>query len=345
LSHFLGRINTGGRDFRDLTLFKAGEKFLPVGPPKGKPPKFYVLQNLTIDLGRKNQGKDKLPPKDAVAAEDAIETLLEIEHPSSSRIRKRSSKDLSAEDGLSSKKLRLTLQTFSSKPNILLPGADSPAKSKLPVDLAPESDSTRSRSLPLVAPAEQEIMDDLFNFSNTVPMEIPAPPPSTSNAEPHMPLHRARIVNPLVQQLPDEDVAKLQSHDAKIFKYKSKPAEPLPPPRRRKPGPGRSSGGLLFQPSTLLTADKGKLKSIKGKRKNGKNFTGTSNEAEDFVLGRDIEPSSGMFMDRDVPTEPPKPEELLQLAGLEPISDGLPEYEEVGMEPLSAEKDAQQHTK
>jgi len=31
---FWERANTGGRDINDMSLFNAGEKFLPVGPPR-----------------------------------------------------------------------------------------------------------------------------------------------------------------------------------------------------------------------------------------------------------------------------------------------------------------------
>jgi hypothetical protein len=31
---FWERANPGGRDINDMSLFKAGEKFLPIGPPR-----------------------------------------------------------------------------------------------------------------------------------------------------------------------------------------------------------------------------------------------------------------------------------------------------------------------
>lgn len=37
VTRFWERINTNGRDHRDLRQFKAGEVFLPIGPPKSTP--------------------------------------------------------------------------------------------------------------------------------------------------------------------------------------------------------------------------------------------------------------------------------------------------------------------
>ena len=34
IGRFWDRVNSGGRDFRKMQLFKAGEVFVPVGPPR-----------------------------------------------------------------------------------------------------------------------------------------------------------------------------------------------------------------------------------------------------------------------------------------------------------------------
>jgi hypothetical protein len=56
LSTFLGRIYTGGRDYRKLALFKQGESFLPlpVGPPKSTAP--MHLFGLYLTLKCRTQG-------------------------------------------------------------------------------------------------------------------------------------------------------------------------------------------------------------------------------------------------------------------------------------------------
>lgn len=43
---FWGRANTGGRDYHNIRAFKAGEEFLPVGPPRMFPFK-YAFHSYT----------------------------------------------------------------------------------------------------------------------------------------------------------------------------------------------------------------------------------------------------------------------------------------------------------
>jgi hypothetical protein len=92
----------------------------------------------------------------------------------------------------------------------------------------------------------------------------------------------------------------------------------------------------LLPPSTLLTAEKGKLKSVKGKRMLGDRSGRTSN-GDDC---RSEEDGADVAMENDVSVNPPKPDELLYLAGLDPASADLPEFEEADEAPNHSNQDA-----
>jgi hypothetical protein len=58
INHFWERANVGGRDYRDMSVFKAGEEFLPTGPPS------TLLQPnnhaYTYNTFTRTQGKTKI---------------------------------------------------------------------------------------------------------------------------------------------------------------------------------------------------------------------------------------------------------------------------------------------
>lgn len=99
--------------------------------------------------------------------------------------------------------------------------------------------------------------------------------------------------------------------------------------KRSKPGPGRSSTGLMRvkNTSSLLTFSKGSLKTVKGKYVEGK----TQGHTADLKI-RDDPPDIVEVDDaigENPPPAPPTGEELLQLAGLDTeIADALPDYED-----------------
>lgn len=95
-----------------------------------------------------------------------------------------------------------------------------------------------------------------------------------SKADPPVPAHRIRAANPLVHMLDDfGDMdgaigvkARISGKGKADASGSSKPSTSNPV-HRRKPGPGRSSEGFGKNKSTssLLTVDKGQLKTVKGK--------------------------------------------------------------------------------
>jgi hypothetical protein len=135
------------------------------------------------------------------------------------------------------------------------------------------------------------------------------PPPDT----PEMPAHRSREANPLVKMVDDFDVmenAIATKSSASRFNAEASSSST----KHRKPGPGRNSGTLPEKNrSSLLTFEKGALKTVKGK------YTKQKNAQIEPLVANEVSP--------DVQ---PSADELLILAGLqgdEPIV--LDDFEEV----------------
>lgn len=273
----------------------------------------------------------------------SVEVTPDVELSSPSKIRKRDGDDTEPEDDHPSKRPRQALESFSSKPNLLLTDRGSPVKptpSDSLLQLLPREKDRGSGSPQNADSPELEINEDLLISMNTAVVAPPTPakdenpdkstvtPPSVENVKATMPLHRARVANPLVKLLNDHQLANLKSHEANKLNGGTGAGEQTSPPKRRKPGPGRSSDGLLIPPPTLLTAEKGKLKSVRGKGKLGRVQKRANDETEDDVTKHQRDEIAEMTIDQQVHVEPPKPGELLQLAGLEPGPTTLPDYED-----------------
>lgn len=318
---------------------------------------FSSTYTSTWNVGRKGKGKEKPPKEDAQPPDEVIEVAPEFEQPSPSMIRKRTSEDTGSYDRLS-KRPRSTLQIFHSKPSLLLTDAATPSKSKPTGSPVVDSSVRRHRSpSPNPAPPKPGSMGDLLDFSETTLPQRPttiengmpdsdiAPPPRTKVIKPTMPLHRAREANPLVKLLRDQGRKSPKPREANKSGAEENLVKGSPPPKRKKPGPGRSSAGLLLPPSTLLTAEKGKLKSVKGKRRIGDRSGRTDKNGGDCGLEKNLEDVARVALDEDVVIEPPKPDELLNLAGLDPGSADLPEFEEDDTEPIPSNQTADERAK
>lgn len=205
----------------------------------------------------------------------------------------------------------------------------------LPDDAVPES--------PVPASPTLSSSDPLFDSPSHLFDEVPE-----IQRDPTLPPHRARAVNPLVKVI---DTATLgttgkQSRitaKARLISSTSDPSRGVAK-QGRKPGPGRSSSGLITKHrSSLLTATKGALKSVKGK------FAGTTlesdqpDEIEEAPTTRGRSEKDRLLVtswsDEDVdqghqamsnakPDPPPSGDELLKLAGLQTETETLPDYED-----------------
>lgn len=167
-----------------------------------------------------------------------------------------------------------------------------------------------------------------------------------------LPLHRARTAKPLVKLI-DTTTPETTGKQSRIIakaRLMSMHATDVASTsglsrgvakRGGKPGPGRSSAGLITKNrSSLLTATKGTLKSVKGK------FTGERDQPDE-IEEAPVAPGKTetdklvvtSWSDEDVvdqdqamsnsqPAPPPSGDELLKLAGLQADMGTLPDYED-----------------
>jgi hypothetical protein len=174
-----------------------------------------------------------------------------------------------------------------------------------------------------------------------------------------LPSHRARAANPRVKMVEPSNVPGIENAipvKARLLKRSAAPSPSVSgTPQTRsgrpaqtstsKPGPGRSSTGFVSKKipknkSSMLTAEKGSLKSVKGKyikpidtRHEGQEVQGdTSVDGEDRSLWGNEPEDMGAISHVSHPQASPTAEELLDLAGLDmQNAEALPDFEE---EPL-----------
>lgn len=161
-----------------------------------------------------------------------------------------------------------------------------------------------------------------------------------------VPTLRARLAEPRVKMVDDPNLSNIEGTiSAKAYAVARMNAEPSSSKttvlssnspqsdkKRAKPGPGRSSTGLMKAKNTssLLTFSKGSLKTVKGKYVKEK----MRGHADALHIRDDPSPDIVEIDNDDAITEnppsvPPTAEELLRLAGLNTeIADALPDYED-----------------
>lgn len=148
-----------------------------------------------------------------------------------------------------------------------------------------------------------------------------------------IPAHRGRQANPLVKVADDPSLTHIEGTiSTKAYAAGRVPNNPssstgprttATPQKRVKPGPGRDSAGLQKPKaqSSLLTAEKGTLKTIKGKYPNIKAVATSSQEEESMKADAN--------MDNTHKAIPPSGQELLELAGLNSqAADTLADFED-----------------
>ena len=158
-----------------------------------------------------------------------------------------------------------------------------------------------------------------LNFTNIEGVKIPA--------------HRERQANPLVKVADDPSLTHIEGTiSTKAYAAGRVPNNPSSstdprsttlPQKRVRPGPGRDSVGLLKPKvkSSLLTAEKGTLKTIKGRYAN-------INPAASFSPKEETTKADADLDNTHIET-PPSGQELLQLAGLDSQApDTLADFEE-----------------
>ncbi|KAF8136559.1 hypothetical protein EV363DRAFT_1544509 [Boletus edulis] len=212
-----------------------------------------------------------------------------------------------------------------------------------PATVLHSDDAAQTPASPPLSPS-----DPLFGSPSHLSDEA-----SEGRSEPILPAHRARAANPLVKLLDatTQETTSKQSRITAKARLMSIHTTGAPSTsgsrgvakRGGKPGPGRSSSGLISKNrSSLLTSTKGSLKSVMG------NFTGTTVERdqpdeieeapgkaegdkllvtswsdEDVAAGEDHQAMSNPQLG-----PPPSGDELLKLAGINADTEALPDYED-----------------
>ncbi|KAJ7741525.1 hypothetical protein DFH07DRAFT_53206 [Mycena maculata] len=343
ITKFWARIDLGGRDPSNLTQFDVGETFLPVGPPRlGRKPTRKSTKPVAAaptppaSAGASNEGtrsskrrRSSPPPED-------------LEEKPTKRTRGR----VSETPTRPVEEPRATRQTQTPRrpPAKATTTASSTrsfrrTKKRTPSpDIVPASEEEEEEQdvAMLVDPAEQSFADEPPSQKEIVDLSLedddaPNHPPVDSMQDrassPPLPSHRARAANPRVKMVDDFSplegaiAAKARVPPHNGTGHESPVAGPSTGTRRspRKPGPGRSSSGFLGSKNTssLLTFEKGVLKTVKGK------FTAPAAEEDTAERG------SGAFDGADVPMVPPTSDELLQLGGFDAkAAEALDDFED-----------------
>ncbi|KAJ6496978.1 hypothetical protein C8R47DRAFT_972794, partial [Mycena vitilis] len=320
VERFWMRVDLGGRDIKNMTQFKVGETFVQVGPPRRKPSQRSV---------KADAASSSTPPVSAGPS---------TERPRAGKRRRSSPAAVDLEE-TPAKRTRGRVSESTARP------AQEPRAPREPPRRPPaKTTASSTRSIrrtkkrtpsPEVVPASEDEEDEedvaMLVDPDLASQEAPAPPldealtqastqPKQNDPSP-LPSHRARAAKPLVKMVDDFTTlngaisakARLQSRNG------TSPETPVAGPSSgsrksgRKPGPGRSSSGLLTKnTSSLLTFDKGALKTVKGKF--------AAPDEEDNATRTSPDPPLAA---------PPTSDELLELGGFDSkAADALDDFED-----------------
>ncbi|KAJ6623535.1 hypothetical protein B0H10DRAFT_2431358 [Mycena sp. CBHHK59/15] len=369
LAKFWGRVDVGGRDITNMTLFQIGDTFVPTGPPRRKPTRTKSSRPEAVVSPSVSAGPSKEPTRSSKRRRSSPPAVDLYEKPAK-RMRGRVSETTTrppeevreshpqpvrrpeagqAQSSASARSIRRVRKRTPS-PDIVPPSEDDEEDDAMVVDILNPKAPSQAAQSPL---QEQPEIHDL-SLEDDLPCEKPpnqlhtetSPDPIALTGSPRrnaakndassssaLPSHRARVAKPLVKVVDDfapmdgaiSVKARLQGRSGSSGEVPI--AGPSTSPARkssRKPGPGRSSAGMINKTtSSLLTFENGALKTVKGKFA----APGEQNSA----LG-----SSGMLDDPipDVPMSEspvafPTSDELLKLSGFDSTAaDALDDFEE-----------------
>lgn len=196
-------------------------------------------------------------------------------------------------------------------------------------EVIPDSDEETDRIQTYLSPTRHQkaAIPEPFKVDEVSDTEEPFDPlfdePKTK-----VPEHISRRVNPLVKMVDAGRMNLEGAIEAKVRAVREPNVGPSGQSSRAKPGPGRSSGGLLVRQSiksSLLTAEKGAAKIIKG------NYRKEDVVLKDQKFRSKILPTVEPFptdKEEDSPKPPPSGDELLQLAGLNQTATDLADFDD-----------------
>ncbi|KAJ3857067.1 hypothetical protein EV368DRAFT_61190 [Lentinula lateritia] len=247
-----------GRDIKDLNAFKIGEEFFPVGPPlKKRKSRSAIKDSSPVASGSRQT------PMNNKRLRTSSPTVPE--EPSPKRARQ------STDDGVetpSGRRTNRTLTTVSPRRPV--------RQLQKEASVVPASEGEEEDEIEIVETAIASEAPPRFRrrSADNIGQSSLDDNEAQSKADPPVPAHRMRAANPLVHMLDDfGDMdgaigvkARISGKGKADASGSSKPSTSNSV-HRRKPGPGRSSEGFGKSKSTssLLTFDKGQLKTVKGK--------------------------------------------------------------------------------
>ncbi|PFH54279.1 hypothetical protein AMATHDRAFT_53164 [Amanita thiersii Skay4041] len=364
IDKFWQRASTGGRDYRDIGQFKLGEVFVPMGPPRRKrkrdsnvhepPESISTATNPDSQLGNENgRSFDQAQRRNDSPCESPARSLKRMRGRRSNKSSRSSSKDqrrdASDNDVLNdiSETPRRPVQTTSSPPArrsrrssrraIMSPESIPPSDDESD---GPDGSLFGSPSQPLQAtlddaPTTPSLIDvdEMQNASTEENVTLQKPPVSPSPMK--VPSYRQRSAKPLIKMVDDPNMMAMDNAISVKARLMGRPTStaaqsgvsPSKPPAvpKIRPGPGRSSAGLKKNTSSLLTFEKGALKTVKGRYISREKET----EQSPSRLGRPAQGDTNNSTENARNMSPPAPRELLALAGLEKeTEDLLPSYED-----------------
>ncbi|KAH0583783.1 hypothetical protein H2248_009386 [Termitomyces sp. 'cryptogamus'] len=381
IEQFWERANSGGRDYRDMGLFKVGEEFVLTGPPRRKPKRQSVKPAPVVASQLPPEASNNITSETSPMISDKRKRSLsvtEIQNPDDEvRPNKRVREDKEVVESLPKSPILLPERSgnYRNTSQLPLPAKARTSPRKLvrssPFDeVIPASDDepanpydtedlkANSRNVTTSTDILETSDDGHGHVGTTVMSEEHSrefamdtddspdhPTVDSPNSTTKLPAHRAKAANPKVK-ITELDYAapqgalsvkaRLSGRGVSTSSVKGSSSHRVKAGSGSKPGPGRSSAGFMKKnTSSLLTFEKGELKTVKGhynKEVHEKNQGSESyDQAEDSPTGSlwggddDIANDDGPD---SLNAAPPTANELLHLAGADLASEPLPDFEE-----------------
>lgn len=342
---FWERADSGGRDINNLSLFKEGDLFLPLGPPRRKIKRKSVVNPSSLSPAA---GPTPSRPEGSNQVENKISTK-----------RRRSSFDKKGGDDYPAKRPRehedlfeRTLESVASptiptrkplptnlngKPQTLkvaMTPSASYRKNKRPhrspsIEVIPDSDEETEGGIRRDNAVSDFQCSTSRNPHNSERLDDSVHSPSFTSK---LPSHRMRVEMPLVKMMDDPNLSTIDGAiPAKMRVLEKKSASLVTAEERgrsrSKPGPGRSSSGFISK-SNALTLDKSFNKTTKGALHKSVEGENGSQDITQDTHETEIHDSPLPEIPGNMVT--PSGEELLKLAGLDPdAAETLPDFEEM----------------
>lgn len=207
-----------------------------------------------------------------------------------------------------------------------------------PEEVVPDSDEEAAQLMKVddsQASSPRSVRDE-YGFGSASP-PVPSNPTTfdplfDEDPDGQIPAHRLKEQNPRVKNFKDPA---LSMHKGQLS-AKSRAVGPIGSSARntdsstsQRPGPGRSSSGMIKKPAaSLLTASKGSLKSIKGTH--ARSTRQAQKQEESHHVASEEKEATRSNVECVLHEEPPTAQELLDLAGFdEKSAEALPAFEDV----------------